>query len=107
MVAVLPSGEQVAPITAAAATVEVAAALVGVVGVVDGVDGVDGDGGGSGGGGKGVTTDDVGTFNGGSYRISHRDTNSILTLQLAMGCPITARRRCSCSKPTPRTTPRT
>ena len=38
-----------------------------------------------------VTTDDVGTFNGGSYRISHRDTNSILTLQLAMGCPITAK----------------
>ena len=35
--------------------------------------------------------DDVGTFNGGSYRISHRDTNSILTLQLAMGCPISAR----------------
>lgn len=35
--------------------------------------------------------DDVGTFNGGSYRISHRDTNSVLTLQLAMGCPITAK----------------
>lgn len=35
--------------------------------------------------------DDVGTFNGGSYRISHRDTNSIITLQLAMGCPITAK----------------
>ena len=35
--------------------------------------------------------DDVGTFNGGSYRISHRDTNTILTLQLAMGCPITAK----------------
>lgn len=35
--------------------------------------------------------DDVGTFNGGSYRVSHRDTNSILTLQLAMGCPITAK----------------
>ena len=42
-------------------------------------------------GAAGVTTDDVGTFNGGSYRISHRDTNSILTLQLAMGCPITAK----------------
>ncbi len=42
-------------------------------------------------GAGGVTTDDVGTFNGGSYRISHRDTNSILTLQLAMGCPITAK----------------
>lgn len=42
--------------------------------------------------GAGATTqDDVGTFNGGSYRISHRDTNSILTLQLAMGCPITAK----------------
>lgn len=35
--------------------------------------------------------DDVGTFNGGSYRISHRDTNSLLTIQLAMGCPITAK----------------
>jgi len=35
--------------------------------------------------------DDVGTFNGGSYRISHRDTNTILTLQLAMGCPMTAK----------------
>jgi hypothetical protein len=33
----------------------------------------------------------VGTFNGGSYRISHRDTNSILTLQLAMGCPLTVK----------------
>lgn len=32
--------------------------------------------------------DDVGTFNGGSYRISHRDTNSLLTIQLAMGCPL-------------------
>ena len=42
--------------------------------------------------GTGATTqDDVGTFNGGSYRISHRDTNTILTLQLAMGCPITAK----------------
>lgn len=42
--------------------------------------------------GAGATQqDDVGTFNGGSYRISHRDTNSILTLQLAMGCPITAK----------------
>lgn len=35
--------------------------------------------------------DDVGTFNGGSYRISHRDTNSLLTIQLAMGCPLTVR----------------
>lgn len=35
--------------------------------------------------------DSVGTWNGGSYRISHRDSNSLLTLQLAMGCPLTAR----------------
>ncbi|KAF5859694.1 hypothetical protein ETB97_002535 [Aspergillus alliaceus] len=35
--------------------------------------------------------DEVGTFNGGSYRISHRDTNSVLTMQLAMGCPIEAK----------------
>lgn len=35
--------------------------------------------------------DDVGTFNGGSYRISHRDTNSILTIQLAMGAPVVAK----------------
>ena len=42
--------------------------------------------------GAGATQqDDVGTFNGGSYRISHRDTNSILTLQLAVGCPIQAK----------------
>ncbi len=40
---------------------------------------------------QGTAGDDVGTFNGGSYRISHRDTNSILTIQLAMGCPITAK----------------
>jgi hypothetical protein len=32
--------------------------------------------------------DDVGTFNGGAYRISHRDTNTILTVQLAIGCPL-------------------
>lgn len=32
--------------------------------------------------------DDVGTFNGGSYRISHRDSNTIITIQLAMGCPL-------------------
>ncbi|KAL9600503.1 MAG: hypothetical protein Q9219_003154 [cf. Caloplaca sp. 3 TL-2023] len=37
------------------------------------------------------TQDDVGTFNGGSYRISHRDSNTILTLQLAMGCPLNAK----------------
>lgn len=41
--------------------------------------------------GAGATVDDVGTFNGGSYRISHRDTNTILTLQLAMGCPLSVR----------------
>ncbi|OJJ75643.1 hypothetical protein ASPBRDRAFT_51365 [Aspergillus brasiliensis CBS 101740] len=35
--------------------------------------------------------DDVGTFNGGSYRVSHRDTNTLLTIQLAVGCPIQAR----------------
>jgi len=32
--------------------------------------------------------DDVGTFNGGSFRISHRDSNTILTVQLAIGCPL-------------------
>jgi Mitochondrial biogenesis AIM24 len=41
--------------------------------------------------GASTTQDDVGTFNGGSYRISHRDTNTIVTLQLAMGCPVTAK----------------
>ncbi|KAI1439183.1 duf124 domain-containing protein [Xylaria sp. CBS 124048] len=41
--------------------------------------------------GAGTTMDDVGTFNGGSYRISHRDCNTILTLQLAMGCPLSVR----------------
>ncbi|KAI9055828.1 hypothetical protein LZ554_000768 [Drepanopeziza brunnea f. sp. 'monogermtubi'] len=41
--------------------------------------------------GASTSQDDVGTFNGGSYRISHRDTNSILTCQLAMGCPLIAR----------------
>ncbi|KAI1007702.1 hypothetical protein K3495_g529 [Podosphaera aphanis] len=35
-----------------------------------------------------TSLDDVGTFNGGSYRISHRDTNSLLTFQLAIGCPL-------------------
>lgn len=35
--------------------------------------------------------DAVGTFNGGSYRISHRTTNSVLTLNLAIGCPVTAK----------------
>jgi hypothetical protein len=38
-----------------------------------------------------TSQDDVGTFNGGSYRISHRDTNSVLTVQLAMGCPMVVR----------------
>ncbi|EAW09455.1 AIM24 family protein [Aspergillus clavatus NRRL 1] len=38
-----------------------------------------------------TTQDDVGTFNGGSYRVSHRDSNSLLTLQLAVGCPIVAK----------------
>lgn len=41
--------------------------------------------------GAAVVTDDVGTFNGGSYRISHRDCNSILTIQLAVGCPLDAK----------------
>lgn len=41
--------------------------------------------------GPGTMTDDIGTFNGGSYRISHRDTNTLLTVQLAMGCPLTAK----------------
>ena len=38
-----------------------------------------------------ATTDDVGTFNGGSYRVSHRDSNTILTIQLAVGCPVTVK----------------
>ncbi|KAK6337514.1 hypothetical protein TWF730_002911 [Orbilia blumenaviensis] len=33
----------------------------------------------------------VGQFNGGSYRIDHRDSNTILTMNLAHGCPITAK----------------
>ncbi|KAK4144314.1 tryptophan RNA-binding attenuator protein-like domain-containing protein [Dichotomopilus funicola] len=41
--------------------------------------------------GASAIVDDVGTFNGGSYRISHRDCNSILTIQLAIGCPIEAK----------------
>lgn len=41
--------------------------------------------------GAATMQDDVGTFNGGSYRISHRDSNTVLTLQLAMGCPLTAK----------------
>ena len=35
--------------------------------------------------------DNVGTFNGGSYRISHRDSNSLLILQLAIGAPLVAK----------------
>ncbi|KAI9823167.1 MAG: hypothetical protein M1832_002610 [Thelocarpon impressellum] len=38
-----------------------------------------------------ATVDDVGTFNGGSFRISHRDSNSIMTVQLAVGCPLIAK----------------
>jgi uncharacterized protein (TIGR00266 family) len=38
-----------------------------------------------------ASVDDVGTFNGGSYRISHRDSNTIITVQLAMGCPMDAK----------------
>lgn len=41
--------------------------------------------------GASAIVDDVGTFNGGSYRISHRDSNTILTIQLAMGCPLGAK----------------
>ncbi|KAI1639066.1 tryptophan RNA-binding attenuator protein-like domain-containing protein [Biscogniauxia mediterranea] len=41
--------------------------------------------------GASATMDDVGTFNGGSYRISHRDCNTIVTIQLAMGCPLNAK----------------
>lgn len=41
--------------------------------------------------GASAVVDDVGTFNGGSYRISHRDCNTILTIQLAMGCPLTGK----------------
>ncbi|KAM0339138.1 hypothetical protein ACHAPU_011050 [Fusarium lateritium] len=38
-----------------------------------------------------AVSDDIGTFNGGSYRISHRDSNTILTIQLAMGCPMSGK----------------
>lgn len=41
--------------------------------------------------GASATVDDVGTFNGGSYRISHRDSNTMVTIQLAMGCPLQVR----------------
>ncbi|PCG90277.1 Mitochondrial biogenesis protein AIM24 [Penicillium occitanis (nom. inval.)] len=42
-------------------------------------------------GAQATAADDVGTFNGGSYRISHRSVNSIVTFQLAMGAPLEAR----------------
>ncbi|KAJ5594140.1 uncharacterized protein N7459_000348 [Penicillium hispanicum] len=42
-------------------------------------------------GARATNEDDVGTFNGGSYRISHRDSNSLVTIQLAMGCPLAAK----------------
>jgi Mitochondrial biogenesis AIM24 len=38
-----------------------------------------------------TNVDDVGSFNGGAYRISHRDTNSVLTVQLAIGAPVHAK----------------
>ncbi|KAI9806738.1 MAG: hypothetical protein M1825_006195 [Sarcosagium campestre] len=41
--------------------------------------------------GASATQDDIGTFNGGSYRVSHRDSNSVLTVQLAKMCPLTAK----------------
>jgi uncharacterized protein (AIM24 family) len=41
--------------------------------------------------GASATIDDTGSFNGGAYRISHRDTNTIVTIQLAMGCPLTVK----------------
>lgn len=43
------------------------------------------------GSGGSTITDTLGTFNGGSYRIDHRDSNTLLTLQLAHGCPVTAK----------------
>ena len=43
------------------------------------------------GAGEASLGDDVGTFNGGSFRVSHRDTNTVLTIQLAMGCPMEAK----------------
>ena len=38
-----------------------------------------------------MNADDVGTFNGGAYRISHRDSNTVLTIQLAIGAPMHAK----------------
>ncbi|RPA96547.1 DUF124-domain-containing protein [Choiromyces venosus 120613-1] len=43
------------------------------------------------GGGASTITDTLGSFNGGSYRIDHRDCNTLLTLMLAHGCPVTAK----------------
>lgn len=37
------------------------------------------------------TQDGMGQFNGGSYRISHRDSQTLLTIQLAIGCPLIAK----------------
>ncbi|KAF3932223.1 hypothetical protein ABW20_dc0110304 [Dactylellina cionopaga] len=42
-------------------------------------------------GSSGISQELVGQFNGGSYRIDHRDSNTILTMNLAHGCPITAK----------------
>ena len=41
--------------------------------------------------GAGATQDEVGTFNDGSFRISHRDTNTVLKIQLAGGCVVIAK----------------
>ncbi|KAF3089603.1 hypothetical protein TWF569_005598 [Orbilia oligospora] len=41
--------------------------------------------------GGAISQELVGQFNGGSYRIDHRDSNTILTMNLAHGCPITAK----------------
>ncbi|KAI5811740.1 tryptophan RNA-binding attenuator protein-like domain-containing protein [Peziza echinospora] len=38
--------------------------------------------------GGNVVSDTLGSFNGGSYRIDHRDCNTLLTFQLAHGCPV-------------------
>jgi hypothetical protein len=38
-----------------------------------------------------VIQDTFGNFNGGTYRIDHRDCNTLLTIQLAQGCPIQAK----------------
>ncbi|KAK6355792.1 hypothetical protein TWF718_000174 [Orbilia javanica] len=41
--------------------------------------------------GSTISQELVGQFNGGSYRIDHRDSNTILTMNLAHGCPIIAK----------------